>query len=311
VSYRIVYQVDLLQAPASTQWEERLVRRPFEGRVLTFSQRPYETTSGGVGSESIDSALFELDGDAIRAAGTRVPSLAVGDEVLGTVLPRAVSVGVARTAGAAQTVLGRACTVYDISEPGAKILSAPTAESTSHECVDGDGLILDESWELKGAEVLHRRAVELDTTVSPAVTDAAFAVPSPPPAGGGLLGAQVAPVDQIDSFLEAPPVPEGFSLHGTYRSAVIGAQGPTASVAWVLNDAAGFVTVEAGTGIAPALDPTVGEPLTVQGIGQGRVVLGVAGATAVLSVEPGRWLRVVSSTDDVWLRDYLTRLRVR
>lgn len=39
-SYRIVYRIDVHQLPSSTSYEERVVKRPFAGRLLISIEHP-------------------------------------------------------------------------------------------------------------------------------------------------------------------------------------------------------------------------------------------------------------------------------
>lgn len=306
-AYRVLYRVEVHQQPPSVTFEERIVRRPFDGRLLagttSLLDRASPDTSGTVG---VGAAVYSVSRGELTLVQRRVPASAIGDQSLPSVLDEAVDAGLAERLEPLDTVLDRRCRQFAVREPGARILSAPTDESRATICIDDAGFVLRERWELRGELVLERTAVEVDAAPTEATVSEALDVVGS--AGPPTSGPSVRAVDRLDSFLREPAVPEGFRLAGRYQSATIDqAFGALQSSSWVMSRGGDFVVVEAGTGPI-RLDDGL-RTISAAG-GTGMVYIGWSGSEVRIAIDDRRWVRVTSSAPSAWLEEYVDTLRL-
>jgi hypothetical protein len=307
-AFRILYRVEVFQEPSSTSFEERLVRRPFDGRLLASRSREIDVDDPETsGTESLGSLILSLtDGQAVPVQG-RVPTLAIGDQALAALLEDAVRLERAIALGEDDRVLGRSCRLYAVKEPGARVLAAPTADSRATLCVDRAGLVLREVWELGGERAFERTAVTIDKKPDPdtlaELRDAA------PTDDSATQGPRVRAVTKVRSFIDEPPLPRGFRRTGRYQTASVDRTlGPLSTSAWVMERGGDFLTVETGTGSIDQRDAAteVDVPL-----GDATLHLGTSGSEIRIAVDDDHWVRVTSSVSPSDLQRYAAALRAR
>jgi hypothetical protein len=304
----VLYRVDVLQDPPSTGFEERLVRRPFDGRILSSTSRVVDPEDVGTsGTMSAGSSILSFSDGQRTVVQQRVPGAGIGDQVLASVLEEAVRLGYAEAHGDEDVVLGRRCRLFEVKEPGARIVSAPTDSSRTTLCVDDDGLVLRERWELRERVVLERTAIALDE--NPNVTELGSIANGPVTAAPLTMGSTVRSVGEVDSFIEEPPLPAGFELIGRYETVTVDrTRGPSRASAWVMQDNAAFLVVEAGTGLV-SLSGSMSE--VPSALGDGALFLGTMGAEVRVLVDANHWIRVTTSAPPADLARYVARLRSR
>lgn len=308
VAYRILYRVEVFQDPPSTSFEERLVRRPFDGRILSSTSRVVDPDHVGTsGTMSAGASVLSFGEGHRTVVQQRVPGAAIGDQVLAAVLEEAVRLGYAEAHRDEDVVLGRRCRLFAIKEPGARVVAAPTDSSRTTLCIDDDGLILSERWELREHLVLERTAIALDE--DPTVTELENVAEASVTAVPLAMGSTVRSVEQVDSFIEEPPLPTGFELIDRYETvAVDRTRGPSRTSAWVMQDNAAFLVVEAGTGLV-SLSGGMSE--VPSPLGEGALFLGTMGAEVRVLVDANHWIRVTTSAPPADLARYVARLRSR
>lgn len=308
VAYEILYRVDVHQDPPSTSYEERLVRRPFDGRILSSASRVVDPDQVGTsGTMSAGASIVSFSDGQRALVQQRVPGAAIGDQALASILEEAVRLGHAEGPRGEEVVLGRRCRLFAVKEPGSRIVAAPTDGSRTTMCVDDDGLVLRERWELRERVVLERTAIALDE--HPNVTGLQDAPDGSVSAAPLTAGSTVRPVEQVDSFIEEPLVPTGFELTGRYETvAVDRTQGPSRTSAWVMQDEGAYLVVEAGTGLV-SLSGKVSEVSSP--LGEAALFLGTMGAEIRVLVDANRWIRVTTSAPSADLSRYVATLRTR
>lgn len=217
VSYRIAYDVVENELPRT---EVITVRRPYES--LLRSERDGELLSGDATStERLWTYLpgregwLVLQGQLHRAARDHRPLAAMA---------AAVSLGWAEELGTG-TYAGRTCRRFLTGQPlGSTGVRGPTPDESAELCIDDQGLVLHERWEIEGSPLLERTATEVavDVEVDPAVFD-----PTPVVADAGefeaLLSALAVEADEetLAALRTDIVPPEGFTEDGAvFRSAV-------------------------------------------------------------------------------------------
>ncbi|MDP1819087.1 MAG: hypothetical protein Q8K58_04240 [Acidimicrobiales bacterium] len=307
-AFRILYRVEVLQDPSSTTFEERLVRRPFDGRLLGSRSREVDIDDPETsGTESLGSLILSItNGQSVPVQG-RVPTVAIGDQALAAVLEDAVRLDRAVALSEDERVLGRPCRLFAVNEPGARVLAAPTADSRATLCLDEAGLVLREVWELDGELVFVRTAVAVDEKPE---LDALGELGDPAPTDASLAqGPMVRAVTRISSFIAEPPLPRGFRRTGRFQTASVDrALGPLSTSAWVMERGGDFLTVEAGTGSIDQRDAAseVGSTL-----GDATLHLGTTGSEIRIAVDDDHWVRLTSSVSPSDLERYAAALEAR
>lgn len=284
------------------------MRRPFDGRILSSTSRVVDPEDVGTsGTMSAGSSILSFSDGQRTVVQQRVPGAGIGDQVLASVLEEAVRLGYAEAHGDEDVVLGRRCRLFEVKEPGARIVSAPTDSSRTTLCVDDDGLVLRESWELRERVVLERTAIALDE--NPTVTDLADISDTPVTAVPFTTGSTVRSVGQLNSFIEEPPLPTDFDLIGRYETVTVDrTQGLRRTSAWVMQDDGDFLVVEAGDGLI-SLSGSMSE--VPSAIGEAALFLGTMGAEIRVLVDANHWIRVTTSAPPTDLSRYIGTLRIR
>lgn len=300
--------MDVLQDPPSTGFEERLVRRPFDGRILSSPSRVVDPDDvAASGTMSAGPRVLSLSDGTRALVQQRVPGAAIGDQVLASVLAEAVRLGVAEDDRDEDVVLGRRCRLFAVKEPGARIVAPPTATSRTTVCVDDDGLVLRERWELRKRLVLERTAIELEE--DPTLTELDDVDTAPAPAAPFAMGATVRSVGAVESFIDEPPVPTDFELVDRYETVTVDrTQGPSRTGAWVMQRNGDFLVVEAGTGRV-SLSGAMRE--VPSPLGEAALFLGAMGTEIRVLVDSNRWIRATTSAPSADLARYLATLRLR
>jgi hypothetical protein len=311
-AYRIVYDESLSGRPA--RWDILSVRRPFESADLVYtttgppspSDRP---TSGNVSTED---RLFDVDATGLHDVGGRQPGPPSGDLDLATQVPEMLHRGLARDAGSDRRVAGRSCHLYQFLEPPVGPVR-PLGGPSEHDdlCIDADGLVLSEAWNLDGQVVMQRRAtsVSLSAVAIPPVNAAS------PPAGNASL---ISPARDQQSFLAAPPPPPGYRTVSPVRFTLPDPANPSslaaASVVWTFVKGADVVSVEAGNerpGQLPwQANDTITEPVKLTGLGPAQSAIRSDGAEIRVDLRGGSWVRVRGTIPTPALADYANGLRL-
>lgn len=284
------------------------MRRPFDGRILSSTNRgvdPEHVDTSGTMSAGA-SVLSFSDGQRTLVQ-QRVPGAAIGDQVLASLLEEAARLGYAEAHGGQDVVLGRRCRLFAVKEPGARVVAAPTDSSRTTLCVDEDGLILRERWELRERLVLERTAIALDE--NPTVTELENIANAAVTAAPLTMGSTVRSVGQVDSFIEEPPLPTGFDLIGRYETITVDrTRGLSRTSAWVMQDNGDFLVVEAGDGRI-SLSGSMRE--VPSPLGEAALFLGTMGAEIRVLVDANHWIRATTSAPPADLVRYVAALRVR
>ena len=310
--YKIVYRVESYAGgDLKLTWEARVVRRPFDGMILGYAERPVAGSKPLSGTLSTATGIFMVDetGRTTQVAG-RGHRAGVGDLRLLEVLDDLLRDGVLVDRHRAETVAGRQCHVYRTLEPPSLSLQQPTRSDYDELCIDDAGLVLRERWYTADELAMVREAVSVDERPDDTELrsfDAAEATSSSPPSPRALRG-------PVEVFLAAPPTPMGFHLVGRFEyvpdiQASLAGGGVYRSVSWVFADGGDFVVVEAGKGPAP-FSFAEGSPVEELAVGTGRVLAAAEGAEARVDVGDTRWLRVRATASEAWLEDYLPSLRL-
>ena len=308
-AYRIVYQ-ELLNGTA--QWEVLAVRRPFESADLVYGNAsppsPFDHPVSG--SVSTEGRLYDVDATGLHDVGGRQPGPPSGDQDLATQLPDMLRRGLATDAGRSRRVAGRSCHVYRFLEPPVGPIRA-LGGSSEHDdlCLDGDGLVLAETWTLDGRVVMRRSAT--------AVSMAGVAIPpvsgaSPP----GGTASRISPTIDQHGLLVQPLPPSGFRALSPLQFTLPDPQNPAAlaaaSVVWGFVDGANVVSVEAGSeqqGQLPwQADDTVTRTVRLVGLGLAQSAIRSDGAEIRIDLGGGNWVRVHGTIPVQALAEYANGL---
>lgn len=309
--YRVVYRVEDPGGDAGVQTDRVWVRSPFESRLETASGAPPGDEVVSVEIATVDRLRFGGEQDGATIA--RVPGLAPAALRVAVILDEAEDAGLLE-AGEQRMVAGRRCQVY---RSGALLGSGPlepiTEDQYADSCVDGDGLLLEETLVVEGEAVVRRVAVEVDLDAD--LDDELFdpgEISAPVDQGGGAA----TPADPASApegpfhRLPADDVPDGFELQG--RFSVIPPQPErfsdprlgdqiVAGVADVYSDGRGdaFVVYQGGTfGRVDAFAP---EPTAAAvrhpRFGRGELLLSALGTELRFELDDGRFLHVAGTIE--------------
>lgn len=152
-AYRLVYHVATPGSPDAE--EERLIRRPYDGRYL--KRTAGSITTGAITNEQ-GSWFYRSSADAGWIHVAPGKQRATGDQNPRAALRMAIENGLARVLGH-RRVLGRRCDVVRTGGPLGRPVTAPTAQDHDDLCLDRTGVILAEEWSSHGAVV--RRLVAI------------------------------------------------------------------------------------------------------------------------------------------------------
>lgn len=246
VSYRITYEIvenELARTETVT------VRRPYES--LVRSERDGETVSGTATSRArLWTYLTDREGWLVLQ-----PELhrAAFDQRPLTAMAMAISLGRAEEAGT-DTYLGRSCRVFVTGQPlGSSGITAPSDAESTELCIDDEGLVLHERWQIEGSTVVERTATSVETGIE--VDTAAFD-PTPVVEDAeefeAVLSTIAVPADEETLALLQTDIvpPDGFVLDGTVlRAGAPDRGGATEIVRFYSN---GSELIEVAEIIAPA-----------------------------------------------------------
>jgi hypothetical protein len=246
-NFRVLYRVVRGTAASArdVSWEVLSVKRPFLASDLTFGSRPNLHSLGEPVSGTLTDIdhLYAVDGAHVRTIAGRQPGLPTGDQALLDVTTLATRHNLARVMGTAR-VIGRACTIVRFLEPPVGGLD-PLRDDKGHDdlCIARDGIVLRETWTLKGRVVQSRVAVEI--TKAP---DDAFDTTNAEPLPGGVAAPRVEPLRDVPG----PPAPAGYTLATAvdffFPRADDATQLAYASKVWAYAKGADEITVEQGAG---------------------------------------------------------------
>jgi hypothetical protein len=159
--YRVAYLIeDFAGERRSARTEVVEVRRPYSGRLESRSGRPPggEITSGRVSNREFG---WQIDDGGELQFGIRRPSGGPTRDVSYAALVDAADAG-AITAGPRGSALKRTCTWFMFKAPFPEHLAPPTSSDRVEACVDPAGILLRETWVIKGAVARTVEAVALD-----------------------------------------------------------------------------------------------------------------------------------------------------
>lgn len=209
-SYRVVYDV---VENGLERTETVTVRRPFESLVL--SSRGDDVLTGTATSRRhLWNFLDERDGWLViqpelhRAAFDHRPLAAMATMI---------ALGLAEEDGTG-SYLDRECRIFHtggpLSDPGA---TSPSESQSTEVCIDDNGLVLHERWEIGGQVVSERTAtdLELDIDVADEIFDPSPVIDDAEEFEAILTSIAVPADDETLAQLETDIVPpEGFALEG-------------------------------------------------------------------------------------------------
>lgn len=245
-SYRITY--DIVENELA-RTETVTVRRPYES--LVRSERDGETVSGSATSRArLWTYLTDREGWLVLQ-----PELhrAAFDQRPLTAMAMAISLGRAEEAGTG-TFLGRSCRVFVTGQPlGSSGITAPSDAESTELCIDDDGLVLHERWQIEGSTVVERTATSVQTGIE---VDVADFDPTPVVEDAedfaAVMSTIAVPADEETLALLQTDIvpPDGFVLDGTVlRAGAPDRGGATEIVRFYSN---GTELIEVAEIIAPA-----------------------------------------------------------
>lgn len=210
-SYRIAY--DVVENGLARQ-ETVTVRRPFESFVV--STRDGELLTGTATSRD-DLWTYIGEQEAWLAVQPELHRAAFDQRPL-RAMATMLALGLAEEAGTG-TFGGRECRLFrtgaPLSDPG---VTAPTDAESTEVCIDGNGLVLHERWEIGGQVVSERTAtsVEVDLDLASELFEPRPVVEDPEPYQAILSGIAVPADEETLARLQTDIVPpEGYVLEGT------------------------------------------------------------------------------------------------
>ena len=245
-SYRITYEIVENQLART---ETVTVRRPYESLVV--SERDGEMVSGTATSRArLWNYLFDREGWLVLQ-----PELhrAAFDQRPLTAMAMAINLGRAEEAGTG-TYLGRSCRVFVTGQPlGSSGITAPSDAESTELCIDDDGLVLHERWQIEGSTVVERTATSVETGIE---VDAAVFDPTPVVEDAedfvAALSTIAVPADEETLALLQTDIvpPDGFVLDGTVLRAGAPDRGGATEIVRFYSD--GAELIEVAEIIAPA-----------------------------------------------------------
>jgi hypothetical protein len=245
-SYRITYEIvenELARTETVT------VQRPYESLVL--SERDGELVSGTATSRSrLWTYLVDREGWLVLQ-----PELhrAAYDQWPLTGMAMAISLGRAEEVGT-DAHLGRSCRVFVTGQPlGTSGITAPSDAESTELCIDDDGLVLHERWQIEGSTVVERTATSVETGIE---VDVAAFDPTPVVEDAedfmAALSTIAVPADEETLALLQTDIvpPDGFVLDGTVLRAGAPDRGGATEIVRFYSD--GTELIEVAEVIAPA-----------------------------------------------------------
>ena len=323
--YRLVYRVETYGGgdPVVTR-DEIAVRRPFEGHT---TKRSGPDGDDGVRSEQVASLGRLFVPKAATSAAVLLqtgPALAPSDVRIAPVLPDLISAGLVEPRDW-RRVGDRPCQVLRFGGPISSGTVAPTLDPDveyADACVSEQGLVLEEVW-VEGGRVQRRRLATSVDVGQDSVTPSSFEIPEQDPLpvdeGGGSFR-PIAPDSAYEAPFWVPEVPP-FAEH-LGRWAVVAPAGSDPKdeetkerrlgfVADVWREGIDVVVVEQGStagGVAP-FKLGDGPKITVDGLGEGEVVLDLRTSEVRFRRRGGYFVRVRGTVGASRLQEIARGLR--
>jgi hypothetical protein len=313
-AYRVVYNQQESLNGGTHHWEVLSVRRPFESADLVYNTTgpPSPADHPSSGSVSTEDRLYSVDDSGLHDVGGRQPGTPSGDQDLVTQLPDMLRRGLAHDTGQSQRVAGRSCRTYRLLEPPVGPIRSLRGPSEHDElCLDGDGLVLSETWTLDDRIVLQRTATAV---MMSGVSLPPIAGASPPKGNTSHVVADADP----HGLVVRPLPPPSFRAVSPVQFALPDPLNPSSpiatSVVWTYVGGADVVSVEAGQerpGQLPwQANDTITEPVQLVGLGPAQSAIRSDGAEIRVDLGGGRWVRVHGTIPLTTLVHYADALRL-
>lgn len=321
-AFEVDYLVEDLDGDDAAPVLERVVvRPPFDSRLESYAD------DDGVEVTSVQVSTFDrlrIGGPTDGIVVQRVPGLAVSDVRLAPVLRAGIDAGLVEVVGR-WTVVDRPCLeVRTGTLLGAGHLTEIRDAEHAVSCVDGDGVVLQETLFLDGEPSLRRTATEVRVGAEPG--GEAFdtdGVQAPVDQGGG----SVLPVDptrgSLGDFwvLDDADVPAGLAFLGRWAVVAPGPErfgeggehgSPVAGTVDVWADGADLLVLyQGGTRDGDVAHRPVPEALPVEAgaLGEVDLVLSATGSEVRAPTTGGRFVHVRGTLDPEALVDVAAALR--
>jgi hypothetical protein len=317
-SYTVLYQVQINNVPS---WEILRAHRPGSGSDLTYrgSSRPTEGTQPSGGSISTLTGLYTANAGEVLAVSGRQPGAATNDLFLAAERSDLIDRGLAADLHRTDRIAGRSCSLLRLKAPVSGPI-APLSSDGDHDdiCLDGSGLVMSETWTLRGQVVLVRTATQVWTGAA-SVAAGLPAVPSveaASPASAAAATVTLATAPSKD--LLSPMAPSGYSVllpAQAFRLPDSGSPGGVVATSLVWSFARGpaVITVEAGRGRSGALPwhrgDTLTKPVHLSVLGDAVSALRSDGPEIRVVLANGDWVRVRGTVPLPELTAFADRLR--
>ncbi|HET6909093.1 MAG TPA: hypothetical protein VFH54_07130 [Mycobacteriales bacterium] len=316
LAYQVTYRVTATSTGSPvTTYEVLTVHRPFSSSDITYAADPTAGSPGPPRSATwFDTeSLYTLDGTGVvRHVSDRQPGLAGSDQSLGIELDGLAQRKLAKKTGRTMTVANRSCEVIRFAEPPVGPIKPLSGSDHDDLCIDNSGLILSESYTLKGHIVYARSAIRV---LVGDVTDPLSPVNAQPLPGAGQQGT-VSPGVDTSAPIATPPTPAGFqpTKPVIFTLPAPNGQGLAArSTVWAFSKGPDVITVEAGLeggGHYPwdgQQTPT--QPVHLADLGSAKTILTSEGPQVQVALGSGIWLRVTGTMRPAALLSYVQQLR--
>jgi hypothetical protein len=306
-NYRITYRVTFEN---SVRYEDLSVRRPYEAADLTAADASAVPSTGAISTES---ALYDVRGPGdLVLVGGREPGPPSGDQDLATQMPEILARHLASDLHTSQRIAGRTCHTFRFVEPPSGPIKPLKGSDHDDVCIASGGLVLSESWTLKGNAAFSRRATKVshDALPIPEVANATT------PTGQGGATARV--VTNPSTFIEAPSAPSGWHARPVVELAIPAPNAPgspaLASIVWAFSHGSRTMFVEAGgpSGQVPwQSGDTVTRSVRLAHLGKATTAIRSDGAEIRVALSGGRWVRIRGTLPLRTLLRDADRLRLR
>ena len=291
---RITYEVeDLTSGARSTEVVE--LDRPLRSRRLV----------GNAGSATTETGVYDRADGRWRQIAVVAPGEVGSDLRLAAALRWADRQSLTRQDGAG-TVAGRPCTWWLTREPMDLAPFAPaTASDSARSCVDGDGLLLADTWRAGGRDLRRRTATSVVRPVRVQVLDGPVEAIRPELVQVAVERREV----PVDDLVVLPP-PQGLRHVGAARVTELEPGTTTPVRRWeraVYVDAGDILVVDQVRGPLEVR----GESVDLAPLGPARVQATGGGLVITVPLGPEQHLRVRSSMPYDVLRAWLVGLERR
>jgi hypothetical protein len=321
-SYRITYLLEDPSGQIAQETDRVWVRAPFESRLETAPGPPPGGPVASVQIASLDRLRIGGVGESLAIA--RRPGLTPSAIRVAAVLDDAVAAGLL-VPGEQRLVIGRRCQVYRSGTTfGVGVFEPITAAEFADTCIDGDGLLLEETLFVDGEPAYRRTAVEF--VEEDGLADDLFdpgPISAPVDQGGGatqradpttapegafytLADADVpAGFTHVGRYSVIPPQPEKFGDETLRESIIAGV------VDIYVNSTNDVLSIyQGGTlGQIEAFFPIdFAAPISTKLFTDGELLLGALGSEARFRLDRGRFVHVAGTLAPDKLIDIADRL---